>query len=599
MKIHTYAAEGNIEGVAQELAQGIPIDTLEDSAPNHYTPLMCAIASPAAPLEMVRFLVEQGANVNAVSYDRLESEQNVLEVAIKRGSLDKIKFLLDADADINYQRPSGYDVLIDVMYRIQLIGEENASLETTPDQPDNYELEDYELDSEENLLPIMRLLIERGAPLNGTSEYNESAMSIACDRGNFEIIRLLLESGATPQPLEWTELMHAIALGSLQDVQRCLSEGADLSARDYWSRTPWLLSLQTGDLDKAKLLLTSGADRSDKGHCDKTPLMYPIEKGHHHILQWLLEEGFDTEATNEFGETALMIAAEKGDAEGVRLLLGAGARLDPQDHIDKRAISRASTVEIARMLIDAEEDINDIDDYVRAALTGRTYDGELQTTKEDYIQGKHRRFGKANPELMDIPFWKAMVRCGVSAYTARDAFDDTGDYSNPPVWCFDRFGKSITELPDGRFIEIAGEHEDYYMPDFCIYNDVIVHHGAGKFDIFGYPEEIFPCTDFHTSTLVGNQIYIIGNLGYIEQRGSGETPIYCLNCETFAISKVETTGENPGWISRHKALCKEGQEIHISGGDLWAEVNGENEYFENPHRYVLDLATMKWRCVKD
>lgn len=87
----------------------------------------------------------------------------------------------------------------------------------------------------------------------------------------------------------------------------------------------------------------------------------------------------------------------------------------------------------------------------------------------------------------------------------RAAFDDT-DSLDEPVWCFHRFGKSITEFPDGRIIEIGGEHEDYYDPDFCIYNDVVVHYGGGRFEIFGYPEEVFPPTDSHSATLVGDVI---------------------------------------------------------------------------------------------
>jgi len=26
------------------------------------------------------------------------------------------------------------------------------------------------------------------------------------------------------------------------------------------------------------------------------------------------------------------------------------------------------------------------------------------------------------------------------------------------------------QLPDGRLVSVGGEHEDYYDPDFCIYN---------------------------------------------------------------------------------------------------------------------------------
>jgi hypothetical protein len=42
------------------------------------------------------------------------------------------------------------------------------------------------------------------------------------------------------------------------------------------------------------------------------------------------------------------------------------------------------------------------------------------------------------------------------------------------VWTFPWTRKSCTGLPDGRVVCIAGEHEDYYGPDFYIYSDVVV-----------------------------------------------------------------------------------------------------------------------------
>ena len=75
-----------------------------------------------------------------------------------------------------------------------------------------------------------------------------------------------------------------------------------------------------------------------------------------------------------------------------------------------------------------------------------------------------------------------------------------------PVWCFDRFGQSMTILPDGRRIFIAGEHEDWYDPDFFIYNDVVVISTNGDIEhIFGYPIEVFPPTDFHAAAYVPTQ----------------------------------------------------------------------------------------------
>ncbi len=118
-----------------------------------------------------------------------------------------------------------------------------------------------------------------------------------------------------------------------------------------------------------------------------------------------------------------------------------------------------------------------------------------------------------------------MVRLGCNAYTARKHFHVESIFDSlGPVWCNERFGASLTELPDGRFVQIGGEHEDFYDPDFCIYNDVIVFDGKGNFQIYGYSRETFPPTDFHSATLVGEFIYIVGSLGYVDERKIGTTP---------------------------------------------------------------------------
>ena len=75
-------------------------------------------------------------------------------------------------------------------------------------------------------------------------------------------------------------------------------------------------------------------------------------------------------------------------------------------------------------------------------------------------------------------------------------------FDSGPGWCFERFGQSSNELPDGWVVLIAGEHEDYYDPDFFIYNDVVVKHLDGRIDIYGYPRELFPPTDLDRKSVV-------------------------------------------------------------------------------------------------
>jgi ankyrin repeat protein len=489
-----------------------------------------------------------------------------LSEAAGDGDLETIRALLEAGADIRYVKPRGYTVMIDVMHGRSIL-------------------------EDQQFIPVLHLLIERGADLNAVSDYGESALSVTSRVGRFDAVGLLLEAGADPAPLEWSLLHRAVALGSFEDVRERIELADDLSARDRWNRTPWLLSLQTRDLAKAELLLTSGADLNDHGRCGKTPLMFAIEGHDSTMLHWLLEKGVDPNATDEFGGTALIEAAGNGDGECVRLLLDAGANaLLVGD--TSTPIRSAANLEVARMLVLAGADIADVNEDVRDELTKRTRKDSIDSSPEDYHAAKHRIFGIANPQLMNLPFWQAMVACGKGAYRARSQFESE-DFHGPAIWCFDRFGKSFTELPDGRVIEIAGEHEDYYDQDFCIYNDVIVHRGDGTFDIYGYPKDVFSPTDFHTATLIGNAIYIIGNLGYLGERQFGVTQVYRLDTETMTMEPVETTGSQPGWIHRHRAKLV-GNAIEVKGGKVCLVVDGKECIEDNDRPFVLDLGTMMW-----
>jgi hypothetical protein len=70
--------------------------------------------------------------------------------------------------------------------------------------------------------------------------------------------------------------------------------------------------------------------------------------------------------------------------------------------------------------------------------------------------------------------------------------------------------------------------------------------------IYGYPEEDFPPTDFHTATLVGNEIILIGSLGYPDKRDDSCTQVLRLYIDDWTINK-QTTQNAPGWISNHQA----------------------------------------------
>ncbi len=167
-------------------------------------------------------------------------ESTELSLAIREGDCDRIRALLDAGADIHHVRPGGYTAMIEAIYSLAMY-------------------------DETRWMRLIRLLIERGANLDGVSDHGESALSVASCRGRFNIVRLLLDAGANPAPLKWNRLMLAIVTGSAEVIQEEISRGADLSERDSWTRTAWLLAVHAGDVAAAEVLLAAGADWSNRG----------------------------------------------------------------------------------------------------------------------------------------------------------------------------------------------------------------------------------------------------------------------------------------------------------------------------------------------
>lgn len=212
---------------------------------------------------------------------------------------------------------------------------------------------------------------------------------------------------------------------------------------------------------------------------------------------------------------------------------------------------------------------------------------------EELLAWRSPRVVVGGPTRLDNPFWHWLVRTRHSAYAANEAIHGPSPFAAGPGWCFDRFGKSETPLPDGRVVHIAGEHEDHYDPDFHIYNDVIVIGHDGAIAIYGYSREVFPPTDFHTATLIGDAIYIVGCLGYPEQRVKGSTPVFRLALDTVVITPVSTSGEAPGWIHGHTAeLADDGETIVIRGGEVW--LGEERSMQENIGTWLLNTAPGSW-----
>lgn len=215
------------------------------------------------------------------------------------------------------------------------------------------------------------------------------------------------------------------------------------------------------------------------------------------------------------------------------------------------------------------------------------------------------RRGEQHAEDLSNPVWEWLFQGRIDPFRANQHFRSLTqrllnivNFPEQPRWAGCRFGQSQTELSDGRRIWIGGEHEDFYDPDFFIYNDVIIQHPEDRIEIRGYPVADFPPTDFHSATLTPDEsaILLIGNLGYPDDRRDGETQVLRLDTNNLHVQRVATSGKSPGWIGNHSATLDETSgQITISGGKVWTG----DDLIRNIDDWSLEINSGRWRRLTE
>lgn len=575
--LHQAAARGDLPALLA--ADPAARRFVNDHDPDLRTPLDRALRSPSAGPDTVRLLLEWGARLDVGSGHRVATLP--LTTALEAASPEKLRVLLDAGADLNAKDHHGYDPVLRAAFGC--------------DEPPGRRLE------------VLRILVSRGARLDGRSSYAESAVGQAAARGRYDELGFLLDAGADASPLRWTPLHHAAAFGSIADVESAIAAGVPLDARDRTDRNAWHVALIAGRPEVAVHLRGRGVPSGLHGAHRRPYLWFDPATARLAMVRVWLEEGWAPDAPYADDETLLDCAVTSDDVATASFLLDAGADVAcgrrGVDPWPQRPLAEASSGAMIRRLLAAGGDPADLSSAARRTLLGldpEASDEPLRdVSREEFERGRRPRTGRANPERIDEPFWAAMLRAGVSAYRARCWFVGGRYEPQGAVWCADRFGMSVTPLPDGRIVAIGGEHEDAYDPDFHIYNDVIVRDAAGGFTIHGYPHDVFPPTDFHTATLLDGAIFVIGGLGYHGQRKYGTTPVHRLDLETLRIEPVATIGDPPGWLYEHRADVAGPGVIVVRGGTRVlapAEGGGPREAYEpNEATFALDVRTGAWR----
>jgi ankyrin repeat protein len=197
-------------------------------------------------------------------------------------------------------------------------------------------------------------LLAGGANVKAVNAYGVSAMQLAADASNTDLIRLLLKAGADPNSAnpEGETALHLVArAGNVEAAKLLLKAGAEVDAREsFGGQTPLMWATARRHPEMVELLADKGADvnarsavrdylrvataESRAKQLDRggfTPLMYAARENCGACVEVLLKHKVDINQPDPSGIGPMVIAMLNSNWDIAKRLIDAGADVNEWD----------------------------------------------------------------------------------------------------------------------------------------------------------------------------------------------------------------------------------------------------------------------------
>lgn len=271
----------------------------------------------------------------------------------------------------------------------------------------------------------VRTLMYANVDVNEKNYAGITPLTIAAEKGNMEIIKMLVEDGNAlvneASSYGVTPLIAAAAAGNDEVVAYLVGQGANVSAKDDWGKTaliyaatldnPKLVSsvikldktavnlpdnlgntaliyaAQKGLLDNMKILLANGANANYRNPATGiSAISAAAAEGNSAAIRMLVRTGkADVNISDLSGRTPIFYAVEQNQEDALRTLLSLGADVNAQDNNGVSVLMRASAknrqdcVNILLRQKGINPNLKDFQD--RTALIYSVYADELAPTQ--------------------------------------------------------------------------------------------------------------------------------------------------------------------------------------------------------------------------
>ena len=305
-------------------------------------------------VDIVRYLVENGANINVQDVDG----DIPISWALARGHKDIAKLLIEKGADLNISNNNGYTLLhwaafssdgeiaqlfIDKGVNLNTVDFEHKTALHHAGERENVEVAkvlikagaDVELKDDYGRTPlvitarqngnieIIKSLVEYGANMNSTDKFGDGALTLAAWRGYEDAVDYLLEKGIkipTDKNQQWSLMLYSVSKNMPKLFNIMIEKEIDLYSYNEEGGKLIHNAAQGGNPSIMRKLLQYNFEINGRDIFGWTPIHYAAEKGYHEIIKLLLENNCDPNKRNFAGESAFNIA-QNNNQQGVIELL--------------------------------------------------------------------------------------------------------------------------------------------------------------------------------------------------------------------------------------------------------------------------------------